>query len=92
MSYLDTTPLGRILNRFTKDTDSLDNELTENIRLMMSQFANIIGVCVLCIVYLPWFAIAIPFLLLVFVLIADHYQSAGREIKRLEAIQRSFCV
>lgn len=90
MSYLDTTPLGRILNRFTKDTDSLDNELTENIRLMMSQFANIIGVCVLCIVYLPWFAIAIPFLLLVFVLIADHYQSAGREIKRLEAIQRSF--
>ncbi|KAL3233377.1 Oligomycin resistance ATP-dependent permease YOR1 [Nakaseomyces bracarensis] len=90
MSYLDTTPLGRILNRFTKDTDSLDNELTENIRLMMSQFANLVGVCVLCIVYLPWFAIAIPFLLLVFILIADHYQSAGREIKRLEAVQRSF--
>lgn len=90
MSYLDTTPLGRILNRFTKDTDSLDNELTENIRLMMSQFANLIGVCVLCIVYLPWFAIAIPFLLLVFILVADHYQSAGREIKRLEAVQRSF--
>ncbi|KAI3405274.2 hypothetical protein KGF56_001920, partial [Candida oxycetoniae] len=25
-SYMDITPLGRILNRFTKDTDSLDNE------------------------------------------------------------------
>lgn len=90
MSYIDTTPLGRILNRFTKDTDSLDNELTESLRLMTSQFANIVGVCVMCIVYLPWFAIAIPFLLIIFVLIADHYQSSGREIKRLEAVQRSF--
>ncbi|PTN13590.1 ATP-binding cassette transporter YOR1 [Saccharomyces cerevisiae] len=90
MSYIDTTPLGRILNRFTKDTDSLDNELTESLRLMTSQFAKIVGVCVMCIVYLPWFAIAIPFLLVIFVLIADHYQSSGREIKRLEAVQRSF--
>lgn len=90
MSYLDTTPLGRILNRFTKDTDSLDNELTESVRLLLYQLGNIIGVCVMCIVYLPWFAIAIPFLLFIFVFIADHYQSSGREIKRLEAIQRSF--
>lgn len=90
MSYLDTTPIGRILNRFTKDTDALDNELTESLRLLMTQFANVIGVIVLCIVYLPWFAIAVPFLLLIFVLIANHYQASGREVKRLEAIQRSF--
>lgn len=90
MAYLDTTPIGRILNRFTKDTDSLDNELTESLRLFMTQFANIIGVCVLCIVYLPWFAIAIPFLFVIFVLIANHYQASGREVKRLEAVQRSF--
>lgn len=90
LSFMDTTPLGRILNRFTKDTDSLDNELTEDIRLMMFQLGNIIGVIVMCIVYLPWFAIAIPFLLFLFVFIADHYQSSGREVKRLEAVQRSF--
>ncbi|QLL30214.1 hypothetical protein HG536_0A00310 [Torulaspora globosa] len=90
MAYLDTTPIGRILNRFTKDTDSLDNELMESLRLFMTQFANIVGVCVLCIVYLPWFAIAVPFLVLFFVLIANHYQATGREVKRLEAVQRSF--
>lgn len=90
MSFLDTTPIGRILNRFTKDTDSLDNELSESLRLLVTQVANIVGVCVLCIVYLPWFAIAIPFLAFMFLFIADHYQSTGREVKRLEAIQRSF--
>lgn len=90
MSFIDTTPIGRILNRFTKDTDTLDTELTESVRLFVYQVANITGVVVMCIIYLPWFAIAIPFLFIAFALIADHYQSSSREIKRLEAIQRSF--
>lgn len=90
MSFMDTTPLGRILNRFTKDTDSLDNELTDNLRLVLSQIGSISGVIIMCIVYLPWFAIAVPFLIFFFILITDHYQSSGREIKRLEAVQRSF--
>lgn len=90
MSFMDTTPIGRILNRFTKDTDCLDNELTESLKLFIYQGANIIGVIIMCIIYLPWFAIAVPFLLFFFVMISDHFQASGREIKRLEAVQRSF--
>ncbi|CAR21771.1 ATP-binding cassette transporter YOR1 [Lachancea thermotolerans CBS 6340] len=89
MSFLDTTPIGRVLNRFTKDTDTVDTELTESVRLFVFQLSNIVGVIVMCIIYLPWFAIAVPFLMLVFVGVADHYQSSSREIKRLEAVQRS---
>ncbi|RLV90454.1 Oligomycin resistance ATP-dependent permease YOR1 [Spathaspora sp. JA1] len=90
MGFMDTTPLGRILNRFTKDTDVLDNEIGDQLRFFLFTLANIIGVLILCIIYLPWFAIAIPFLGFLFVAIANYYQASAREIKRLEAIQRSF--
>lgn len=90
MSYMDTTPMGRILNRFTKDTDVMDNELTTLLRLLVYTAANIIGVLILCVVYLPWFAIAIPLLFFIFIVVGDFYQASAREMKRLEAVQRSF--
>lgn len=89
MSFMDTTPLGRILNRFTKDTDSLDNEIGEQMRLFVFPMALIIGIIVLCTCYLPYFAVAIPFLGFAFVFLANFYQGSSREIKRLEATQRS---
>lgn len=90
MSFMDTTPMGRILNRFTKDTDTLDNEIGNQIRMLIYFLSNIIGVIVLCVIYLPWFAIAIPFLGAIFVSVGNFYQASAREIKRLEATQRSF--
>ncbi|CAK9439710.1 uncharacterized protein LODBEIA_P38100 [Lodderomyces beijingensis] len=89
MSYMDTTPLGRILNRFTKDTDSLDNEIGEQMRLFIFPLALIIGIIVLCSSYLPYFVAAVPFLAFAFVFLANFYQGSSREIKRLEATQRS---
>lgn len=90
MSFMDTTPIGRIINRFSKDTNSLDNEISQQLKLFIHFSASIVGILIMAIIYLPWFAIAIPFLLMFFVLITNYYQSSSREVKRLEAINRSF--
>ncbi|CAH6722777.1 oligomycin resistance ATP-dependent permease Yor1p [[Candida] jaroonii] len=92
MSYMDTTPTGRILNRFTKDTDSADNELVENVRLGFYLFAEIIGTLILSIIYLPWLALALPPLFLIIALVGSYYQASSREIKRLESTQRSLYI
>ncbi|CDK25303.1 unnamed protein product [Kuraishia capsulata CBS 1993] len=90
MSFMDTTPMGRILNRFTKDTDVLDNELPEQIRLLVHFTGTITGILVLCIIYLPWFAISVPILAFCYIACASYYQASAREVKRIEALQRSF--
>jgi ABC-type multidrug transport system fused ATPase/permease subunit len=89
MHFLDVTPMGRIMNRFTKDTDVLDNDIGEQLRMFVHPSAFVIGVIILCIIYLPWFAIALPPLVVVFTCITNFHQASSREVKRLEAIQRS---
>lgn len=89
MSFFDTTPLGRITNRFAKDVDIMDNNLTDAMRMYFFTLAMITSVFILIIVYFHYFAIALGPLLLMFLFSASYYRSSAREIKRHESVLRS---
>ena len=89
MSFFDTTPLGRITNRFSKDVDIMDNNLTDAIRMYFLTLAQIVAVFILIIVYFHYFAIALGPLFIMFLFSASYYRSSAREIKRHEAVLRS---
>ncbi|KAF5097648.1 hypothetical protein D0Z00_002331 [Geotrichum galactomycetum] len=92
MYFFDSSPLGRILNRFAHDTDSFDNEVSDQARFFITAVANIVGVFVLVIIYLPWFALAIVFLMTLFFCASVYYRSSAREIKRLDSTGRSVVI
>jgi len=89
MSFFDTTPLGRITNRFSRDVDVMDNNLTDAMRMYFLTLAMITSVFALIIAYFHYFAIALGPLFLLFLFSAGYYRASAREMKRFESVLRS---
>lgn len=89
MSFFETTPLGRIMNRFSKDIDTIDNTVSDSMRMFLMTFANVIGAFVLIAIIIPWFLIAVAAIVVVYYGLSLYYRASARELKRLDAILRS---
>ena len=89
VTFFDTNPLGRIVNRFSKDTDTVDNTLPEAFRMFLSTLGGTIATICLIIYATPLFAIPLVPLLVVYYWIQNLYRHTSRELKRLDSIFRS---
>ncbi|KAG6850713.1 hypothetical protein H0H93_009871 [Arthromyces matolae] len=89
MSFFETTPLGRIMNRFSKDIDTIDNMLGDSLRMFAGTASSIIGAVILIAIVLPWFLIGVACILILYVYAAAFYRASARELKRLDAVLRS---
>lgn len=89
LRWLDTVPLGRILNRFTSDFHSVDTHMAYSMAFAASAFLNLIGVVVAGLFVSPIIIVMAFFLLLVCAFYAMRYLDGARPVKRLESITKS---
>ncbi|TNY22115.1 P-loop containing nucleoside triphosphate hydrolase protein [Rhodotorula diobovata] len=89
MSFFDTTPLGRIMNRFSKDIDTIDNTLNDSFRMFVSTLAGVLGSVVLIAIVQPWFLLVVAGVLCLYAFAARFYRQSARELKRLDNLLRS---
>ncbi|XP_026577525.1 multidrug resistance-associated protein 5 isoform X3 [Pseudonaja textilis] len=89
MKFFDTTPVGRILNRFSKDMDEVDVRLPfqaemfiQNVILVFFCVGVISGV-------FPWFLMAVGPLVVLFTILHVVSRVFIRELKRLDNITQS---
>lgn len=62
MSFFERTPSGNLVNRFSKEIDTIDSVIPSIIKMFMGSMFNVIGACVVILISTPLVAVIIPFL------------------------------
>jgi ATP-binding cassette subfamily C (CFTR/MRP) protein 1 len=89
MSWFDTTPMGRVVARFSKDMDMMDNSLPGSWDMtMMMLFLVFISVLATAISTPLYLVVAGP-VFAVYIRISFMYRNVVRELKRLDSLARS---
>lgn len=87
--FYDITPLGRILNRLSKDLNTIDEELSFSIGTVIAQCCQSLSCVLMSLIFIPYLVVFLPFLILPTKRIGYIYKRASRELTRLESISRS---
>lgn len=89
MSFFETTPIGRILNRFSNDVYKVDEILARTFGMFFNNATRVMfTIVVICISTWQFIFVIIP-LVFFYVYYQQYYMSSSRELKRLDSVTRS---
>ncbi|EOB04098.1 Multidrug resistance-associated protein 7, partial [Anas platyrhynchos] len=83
VTFFDTTPTGRILNRFSSDLYCVDDTLPFILNIFLANMYGLLGMLVIITYGLPWIGLVLLPLAALYFSIQRYYRRTSRELKRL---------
>ena len=89
MTFFDSTPTGRVLNRFSSDVACADDSLPFILNILLANTAGLLGLLVVLGSGLPWLLLLLPPLSAIYYRVQRHYRASSRELRRLGSLTLS---
>jgi ABC-type multidrug transport system fused ATPase/permease subunit len=89
LRFFETTPVGRILNRFSKDIESIDSYVASSIKSFVDRIIQSMVILTLIGSITPIFLVVVPILVVIYIYFASRYLNVSRELKRFDSTTKS---
>lgn len=89
LDFHASQPMGRMMTRFSRDVEVMDNQLPDALRMFSYTVAVITSIFTLIIVYFHYFGIALVPLSIAFFCWTIYYRASARQFKRHESVFRA---
>ncbi|KAK2566746.1 Multidrug resistance-associated protein 1 [Acropora cervicornis] len=89
MQFFESSPLGRIMNRFSKDVNSVDERIPRSLVMFLRTFLASLGTVFVISYSTPLFLTCVLPLGALYVFIQRLYISSSRQLRRIESVNRS---
>ncbi|WVQ85985.1 hypothetical protein IAT38_008153 [Cryptococcus sp. DSM 104549] len=87
--FFNVTPVGRIINRFSRDVETIDSYLNGALRTVIIYVASLIGAIGVVAFIVPWFLVPAAIISYLYYQYSLLYLRVGRSLRRLEATSKS---
>uniref|UniRef100_A0A3B3TUD5 Canalicular multispecific organic anion transporter 1-like n=1 Tax=Poecilia latipinna TaxID=48699 RepID=A0A3B3TUD5_9TELE len=89
MLFFDTTPIGRVVNRFAKDIFTVDEAIPQSFRSWILCLLGVLGTLFVICLATPFFTIIIVPLAVIYFFVQRFYVATSRQLRRLDSVSRS---
>ncbi|XP_006820965.2 ATP-binding cassette sub-family C member 9-like [Saccoglossus kowalevskii] len=89
MRFFDTTPVGRILNRFSNDTMIIDQKIWQTVNGLLITIFQIAAAVIVNSLVIPIFIAFVVPVLVIYYFIQSYFITTSRELQRLDSITKS---
>lgn len=87
-SFYDTTPIGRLLSRFSKDINLVDMLLPQQMENLINMFFNYLSVLAGVAVGAPYIVAVIVVAMVFYIIVLMYFRKASIQVQRFEALSR----